>query len=76
VCSIDDMPKFFRGNIIKRMIRTTGFDFYKRVEIEKDDPPRPSQLSLDELQVERELENYYDPEDRTGRPDLEVLERR
>jgi len=54
----------------------TGFDFYKRVEIEKDDPPRPSQLSLDELQVERELENYYDPEDRTGRPDLEVLERR
>ena len=54
----------------------TGFDFYKRVEIEKDDPPPSSQLSFDELQVERELENYYEPEDRTGRPDLEVLERR
>ena len=53
----------------------TGFDFYKRVEIEKDDPPPPPQLSFDELQVERELENYYEPEDRIGRPDLEVVER-
>ena len=53
----------------------TGFVFYKRVEIEKDDPPPPPQLSFDELQVERELENYYEPEDRIGRPDLEVVER-
>ena len=51
----------------------TGFDFYQRLEIEKDDPPPRPQLSFDELQIERELENYYEPQDRIGRPDLESV---
>ena len=50
----------------------TGFSYYKRLEIEKDDPPPRPQLSLDELKIERELENYYEPQDRIGRPDLET----
>jgi DNA-directed RNA polymerase subunit beta' len=53
----------------------TGFEYYRRVEIEKDDPPPQPQLSFDELKIERELENYYEPQDRIGRPDIEVVEK-
>ena len=48
----------------------TGFDFYKRVKIEPDEPPP---LTFEELELEREMEYFVDPEDRVGRPDEEVV---
>ena len=52
----------------------TGFDFYKRVKIEPDEPPPPPPLSFEELELEREMDYFADPEDRIGRPDAEVVE--
>ena len=52
----------------------TGFDFYKKVKIEPDEPPPPPPLSFEELELEREMDYFADPEDRVGRPDAEVVE--
>ena len=52
----------------------TGFEFYKKITIEPDEPPPPPPLSLDELELEREMEYFVDPEDRIGRPDPEPVE--
>ncbi len=52
----------------------TGFEYYKRITIEPDEPPPPPPLSLDELELEREMEYFVDPEDRIGRPDPEPVE--
>ena len=52
----------------------TGFDFYKKVRIEPDEPPPPPPLSFEELELEREMDYFADPEDRVGRPDAEVVE--
>ena len=52
----------------------TGFDFYKKVRIEPDEPPPPPLLSFEELELEREMDYFADPEDRVGRPDAEVVE--
>ena len=52
----------------------TGFDFYKKVKIEPDEPPPPPPLSFEELELEREMDYFADPEDRVGRPDAEVAE--
>ena len=51
----------------------TGFDSYKRVTIEPDDPPPPPPLSLDELDLEREMEYFSDPDERVGHPDPEPV---
>ena len=51
----------------------TGFDFYKKVKIEPDEPPQPPPLSFEELALEREMDYLTDPEDRVGRPDVEVI---
>ena len=52
----------------------TGFDFYKNVKIEPDEPPQPPPLSFEELELEREMDYLTDPEDRVGRPDAEAIE--
>ena len=52
----------------------TGFDFYKKVKIEPDEPPLPPPLSFEELELEREMDYLADPEDRVGRPDVKVIE--
>ena len=52
----------------------TGFDFYKKVKIEPDEPPPPPPMSFEELELEREMDYFADPEDRVGRPDAEVVE--
>ena len=52
----------------------TGFDFYTKVKIEPDEPPLPPPLSFEELELEREMDYRADPEDRVGRPDVEVIE--
>ena len=40
----------------------TGYDFYRGVQIEPDDPPPPPPPSLDELDLEREMEYLVEPE--------------
>ena len=52
----------------------TGFDFYKKVKIEADEPPPVPPLSFEELELEREMDYFADPEDRVGHPDAEVVE--
>ena len=52
----------------------TGFDYYTGVKIEPDEPPPPPPLSFEELELEREMDYFVDPEDRVGRPDAEVTE--
>ena len=52
----------------------TGFDYYTGVKIEPDEPPPPPPLSFEELELEREMDYFVDPEDRVGRPDAEVIE--
>ena len=52
----------------------TGFDYYTSVKIEPDEPPPPPPLSFEELELEREMDYFVDPEDRVGRPDAEVIE--
>ena len=52
----------------------TGFDYYTGVKIEPDEPPPPPPLSFDELELEREMDYFVDPEDRVGRPDAEAIE--
>ena len=52
----------------------TGFDYYKRVTIEPDDPPPPPPpLSLDELDLEREMEYFSERDERVGHPDPEPV---
>ena len=41
----------------------TGFDFYRRVRIEPDDPPPPPLLSPEELELEREMEYFVEPDE-------------
>ena len=53
----------------------TGFDFYKRISIEPDEPPPPPPMSLEELELEREMDYFIDSEERVGRPDAEIIER-
>ena len=52
----------------------TGFDYYTGVKIEPDEPPPPPPLSFEELELEREMDYFVDPEDRVGRPDAEAIE--
>ena len=52
----------------------TGFDFYRRISIEPDEPPPPPPLSLEELELEREMDYFIDSEERVGRPDAEAVE--
>ncbi len=40
----------------------TGYDFYRGVQIEADEPPPPPPPSLDELDLEREMEYLVEPE--------------
>ncbi len=52
----------------------TGFEYYRNVRIPADEPPPPPQPSDDELELERDLEYFVEPDDvplapRTG--DLE-----
>jgi len=44
----------------------TGFDFYRRVRIEADEPPPPPPQSAEELELEREMEYFVDTEGRVG----------
>ncbi|MDD9981900.1 MAG: DNA-directed RNA polymerase subunit beta', partial [Gammaproteobacteria bacterium] len=40
----------------------TGYDFYRGVQIEADEPPPPPPPSLEELDLEREMEYLVEPE--------------
>ena len=44
----------------------TGFDFYRRVRIEADEPPPPAPLSPEELELEREMEYFVEPDESLG----------
>ena len=52
----------------------TGFEFYRHVSIEPDEPPPPPPMSLEELELEREMDYFIDSEERVGRPDVEAVE--
>ena len=41
----------------------TGFEYYQRVSIEPDEPPPPPPPSLEELDLERGMEYFVEPED-------------
>ena len=41
----------------------TGFEYYRQVRIEPDDPPPPPPPSPEELELERELEYFGEPND-------------
>ena len=41
----------------------TGFEYYRRVRIQPDEPPPPPPPSPEELEFEREMEYYADPTD-------------
>ena len=41
----------------------TGFDFYRKVRIEPDEPPPLPPLSSEELELAREMEYFVDPSD-------------
>src|SRR2546421_8932181 len=56
----------------------TGFEYYRHVQIPADEPPPPPpppQPSDDELELERDMEDFGEPDEalvpRTGTPDLE-----
>ena len=44
----------------------TGFDFYRRVRIEADEPPPPPPLSDEELELEHEMDYFVDADGRVG----------
>ena len=44
----------------------TGFEYYQRVSIDPDEPPPPTPPSLEELELEREMEYFVEPEDPVG----------
>jgi DNA-directed RNA polymerase subunit beta' len=52
----------------------TGFDYYKKVKIEADEPPPPPPLSFDELELERELDYFSDLDDRMDRRHADVFQ--
>ena len=41
----------------------TGFEYYRQVRIQPDEPPPPPPLSPEELEFEREMEYFADPTD-------------
>ena len=41
----------------------TGFEFYRQVRIEPDEPPPPPPPSPEELELEREMEYFVEPEE-------------
>ena len=41
----------------------TGFEFYQRVKIEPDEPPPPPPLSVEELELEREMDYFLGSEE-------------
>jgi DNA-directed RNA polymerase subunit beta' len=51
----------------------TGFEYYRAATIEPDDPPPPPPLSLEELDLEREMDYFADADERIGRPDPEPV---
>ena len=51
----------------------TGFDFYRHISIEPDEPPPPPPMSREELELEREMDYFIDSEERVGRPDIEIV---
>jgi DNA-directed RNA polymerase subunit beta' len=55
----------------------TGFEFYRHVHIPPDEPPPPPpvmQPSDDELELEREMEYFVEPEEALGSHQVEPLE--
>jgi DNA-directed RNA polymerase subunit beta' len=55
----------------------TGFEFYRHVHIPPDEPPPPPpmiQPSDDELELEREMEYFVEPEEALGSHGLEPLD--
>jgi DNA-directed RNA polymerase subunit beta' len=48
----------------------TGFDYYRRVSIEPDEPPPPPPPTAEELELEREMEYLVEPEESFGRDEL------
>jgi DNA-directed RNA polymerase subunit beta' len=52
----------------------TGFDWYKNVQIPPDDPPPPPPRTEEELELEREMEYFVEPEEAPGPKGLEPAE--
>jgi DNA-directed RNA polymerase subunit beta' len=48
----------------------TGFDFYKQVRIQPDEPPPPPPPSPEELELEREMDYLVEPEESFGRDEV------
>ena len=44
----------------------TGFEYYRNVRIPADEPPPPPQLSDDELELERDMDYFVEPEEALG----------
>jgi DNA-directed RNA polymerase subunit beta' len=55
----------------------TGFEFYRHVSIPPDEPPPPppvEQPSDDELELDREMEYFVEPEEAIGSHGVEPIE--
>ena len=48
----------------------TGFAYYRRVQIEADEPPPPPPQTAEELELEREMEYLVEPEAAQGRDEV------
>ena len=49
----------------------TGFEYYRNVRIPADEPPPPPPLSPEELELEREMEYFVEPEEAFTRDEIE-----
>lgn len=52
----------------------SGFDFYRQVRIPHDEPPPPPPPTQEELDLEREMEYFVEPDEGFGRERDEVVE--
>ena len=48
----------------------TGFEYYRQVRIEPDEPPPPPPPTPEELELEREMEYLVEPEENYGRDEV------
>ena len=48
----------------------TGFDYYRQVRIEPDEPPPPRPPTPEELELEREMQYLVEPEENIGRGEV------
>ena len=69
--SISGKVDFLRGlkeNVtMGRLIPAgTGFEWYKNVHIPPDEPPPPPPPTEEELELEREMEYFVEPEEAVG----------